>query len=178
MRVEQIGNVTERDRNNPSQGRVYNDNALAPCLNTCGGGGLQPMILVKQATNEGLIPCKIGGVVDLNYPTSKTRRGRVIDEGNTSPTLTTENIPSVIEDWTWQIDGETYVIRIRKLTPRECWRLMDFSDEDFDKAAKVNSNTQLYKQAGNSIVRNVLVAIMGQFIEGKEDVYRTINNIQ
>lgn len=49
---------------------------------------------------------------------------------------------------------------------------MDFSDSDFEKAQAVNSNTQLYKQAGNSIVRNVLVAILGQLIEGKEDVYK------
>ena len=46
--------------------------------------------------------------------------------------------------------------RIRKLTPRECWRLMGFDDTDFDKAQAVNSNSQLYKQAGNSIVVNVL----------------------
>lgn len=64
--------------------------------------------------------------------------------------------------------------RIRKLTPRECWRLMDFIDEDFEKAAEVNSNTQLYKQSGNSIVKNVLVAIIGQMIPGKEDVYKEI----
>lgn len=64
--------------------------------------------------------------------------------------------------------------RIRKLTPRECWRLMDFKDEDFNKASEVNSNTQLYKQAGNSIVVNVLVAILGQLFEGKEDVYKEI----
>lgn len=51
---------------------------------------------------------------------------------------------------------------------------MDFKDEDFNKAAEVNSNTQLYKQAGNSIVCNVLVAIMGQLFEGKEDVYKEI----
>ena len=51
-------------------------------------------------------------------------------------------------------------IRIRKLTPRECWRLMGFDDEDFNKARAVNSDTQLYKQAGNSIVVNVLEAIM------------------
>lgn len=49
--------------------------------------------------------------------------------------------------------------RIRKLTPKECWRLMGFDDSDFEKAAKVNSNTQLYKQAGNSIVVNVLEVI-------------------
>lgn len=62
--------------------------------------------------------------------------------------------------------------RIRKLTPRECWRLMSFTDEDFNRAESVNSNTQLYKQAGNSIVKNVLVAIFGQMIPGKENVYR------
>ena len=55
--------------------------------------------------------------------------------------------------------------RIRKLTPKECWRLMGFSDEDFEKAAKVNSNTQLYKQAGNSIVKDVLMAIFRQMID-------------
>ena len=51
-------------------------------------------------------------------------------------------------------------MRLRKLTPRECWRLMGFADEDFDRAQSVNSDTQLYKQAGNSIVVDVLVAIL------------------
>ena len=58
--------------------------------------------------------------------------------------------------------------KIRKLTPLECWRLMGFSDQDFYKAAQVNSNSQLYKQAGNSIVVNVLVAIFKQFLEELE----------
>ena len=66
--------------------------------------------------------------------------------------------------------------RIRKLTPLECWRLMGFSDEDFHKAEEVNSNTQLYKQAGNSIVENVLVAIFGQMLPGKETVYKDLGN--
>lgn len=52
--------------------------------------------------------------------------------------------------------------RIRKLTPKECWRLMAFTDEDFHKAEAVNSNTQLYKQAGNSIVVTVLEAMFRQ----------------
>ena len=55
-----------------------------------------------------------------------------------------------------QVNGDT---RIRKLTPKECWRLMGFDDESFFKAEKVVSNSQLYKQAGNSIVVNVLMAI-------------------
>ena len=56
-------------------------------------------------------------------------------------------------------------LRIRKLTPLEVWRLMGFDDEDFKKASKVNSNTQLYKQAGNSIVVNVLAAIFKELIK-------------
>ena len=49
---------------------------------------------------------------------------------------------------------------------------MDFNDSDFEKAEQVNSNTQLYKQAGNSIVKNCLVAILGQLFDGKEDIYK------
>ena len=57
------------------------------------------------------------------------------------------------------IEYVTTNLRIRKLTPKECWRLMGFDDEDFEKASQVNSATQLYKQAGNSIVVNVIEAI-------------------
>ena len=78
--------------------------------------------------------------------------------------------PSQIPDGSYKYMDNQY--RIRNLTPLECWRLMDFTDEDFYKAAEVNSNTQLYKQAGNSIVKNVLVAILGQMIPGKENIYK------
>lgn len=58
------------------------------------------------------------------------------------------------------IENDKNCYRIRKLTPLECWRLMGFSDEDFEKAQNVGvSNTQLYKQAGNSIVTDVLYYI-------------------
>ena len=55
-------------------------------------------------------------------------------------------------------------LRIRKLTPKECWRLMGFDDEDFEKAKQVNSDSQLYKQAGNSIVVDVLEAIFKEML--------------
>ena len=55
--------------------------------------------------------------------------------------------------------------RIRKLTPRECWRLMGIDDEMFDKVQQINSNTQLYKQAGNAIVVDVLEAIFKQLFK-------------
>lgn len=66
------------------------------------------------------------------------------------------------------INNET--IKIRKLTPKECWRLMGFDDEDFEKANKVNSNAQLYKQAGNSIVVNVLEAILKKILMNDEQL--------
>ena len=91
--------------------------------------------------------------------------GSVYSDNGNSPTLTA----GTHGDANSKVCTE---YRIRKLTPKECWRLMDFSDADFHKAEKVNSNTQLYKQAGNSIVVNVLVAILGQLFIGKEDVYR------
>ncbi|HZJ98735.1 MAG TPA: DNA cytosine methyltransferase, partial [Tissierellaceae bacterium] len=116
---------------------------------------LEPTVKIKQATKGGYIECKVGGVADLSYPTSKTRRGRVQDNGDTSPTITaTETGIHKIES----------LYRIRKLTPLECWRLMGFTDDDYYKAEEVNSNTQLYKQAGNSIVVDVLEGIFKQML--------------
>lgn len=66
------------------------------------------------------------------------------------------------------IEHQASEYRIRKLTPKECWRLMGFDDSDFEKAEKVNSNTQLYKQAGNSIVVNVLEGILTNLLEGEQ----------
>lgn len=63
--------------------------------------------------------------------------------------------------------GMTSNCRIRKLTPKECWRLMGFDDEDFDKASKICSNAQLYKQAGNSIVVNVMEEIFKELFNCK-----------
>jgi len=57
------------------------------------------------------------------------------------------------------------LLRKRRLTPKECYRLMGFDDTDFEKASAVNSNTQLYKQAGNSIVVNVLEEIFKELFE-------------
>ena len=63
-------------------------------------------------------------------------------------------------------------LRIRKLTPKECWRLMGFDDEDLYKAEAVNSNAQLYKQAGNSIVVDVIVKIYEKLFERYGDVIK------
>ena len=77
-----------------------------------------------------------------------------INENGTSNTIT-----SVKKD-KYAVELPEY--RIRKLTPKECWGLMGCSDEDFHQAEQVNSNSQLYKQAGNAIVVNVLEAIFKQ----------------
>lgn len=63
------------------------------------------------------------------------------------------------DNYLLEVDELKTDLRIRKLIPKECWRLMGFDDSDFEKAEKVNSNTQLYKQAGNSIVVDVLEAL-------------------
>lgn len=146
-------------------------------------------VMIRQATKDGSIECEIGGCFDASYPNnSKTRRGRVQDKGNTCPTLTAQNQEVVRIEKVGQISSNgsqcgtvisdngisanlvagthgyanshiTTQYRIRKLTPRECGRLMGVSDEDIDKMAAVNSNTQLYKQFGNSIVVDVMCAM-------------------
>lgn len=122
--------------------------------------GVIEKVKIKQATKKGFIECKVGGVADLSYPDSKTRRGRVQNEGNISPTLTAQGV-----DGLHKIES---IYKIRKLTPLECWRLMGFNDDEFKRAEKVNSNTQLYKQAGNSIVVDVLYYLFKEIFEPKE----------
>ena len=104
------------------------------------GGGYVPMVSRKY------------GVFDTEKSTHQA--GSVYDENGLSPTLDTMQ-----GGWRQPCIEDTSNLRIRKLTPKECWRLMGFDDEDFDKASQVNSNTQLYKQAGNSIVVNVLESV-------------------
>lgn len=108
-------------------------------------------IAIRQATKKGYIECELGGVADLSYPESKTRRDRVQENGQICPTIT------ATETGVCRIESP---IRIRKLTPKECFRLMGFSDENFEAAEKMVSNSQLYKQAGNSIVVDVLYYIL------------------
>lgn len=203
MRGRNPDNPSDRTVGSPTEQRLEpNSQSICNTLTSVQKDNLvMETVRNKQATSQGYIECEVGGVADLSFPDSKTRRGRVQEDGQVSPTLMAgeQDICRIEKIGQISNDGSQYgtVIsdkglcstlsagthgyannciqtqyRIRKLTPLECWRLMDFSDEDFEKAAQVNSNTQLYKQAGNSIVRNVLVAILGQIIPGKEDVYR------
>lgn len=113
------------------------------------GGGNVPIIKIKNNTKKGYLEASPGDGV---YTVTSNKRGTVSKDS--IHTLTTrQDYGVVLED-----------LRIRKLTPKECWRLMGFEDKDFEKASKVNSNTQLYKQAGNSIVVNVLESILKNLI--------------
>lgn len=118
-------------------------------------------VMIKQATKAGFIKWQVRGVADLSFPTSKTRRGRVQAGGTVCPTIMSSNQELYKLE---RKEMESY--RIRRLTPLECWRLMGFSDEDFRaaEADEINSDTQLYAQAGNSIVVNVLEAIFGEML--------------
>lgn len=119
---------------------------------------IESKVLIKNGTKKGYLECEPGDGINTGFLESNTRRGRV--QKQVSPTLTCNDTAATL----------TTDIRIRKLTPLECWRLMGFSDEAFHKAEAVNSNTQLYKQAGNSIVVDVLEAIFANlFLKEPED---------
>ncbi len=128
-------------------GVVYEIDGISPTIRAYQGGNLEPKIRVKEATKQGYQEAEIGDSVNLSHPNSKTRRGRVGKQ--IANTLLTGESQGVVEP----------DFRIRKLTPRECWRLQGFPDWAFDKAQEVNSNSQLYKQAGNSVTVNVISAI-------------------
>ena len=159
----------------------------------------EPKVAIREATKQGYAEATVGDYVNLEFPNSKTRRGRVGKQvANTL--LTSDNQGVVVlrpvrtkygkeirkayengevEESRHNMtkleprqDGISNTIttvqkdnllkdgfRIRKLTPRECWRLQGFPDWAFDKAQEVNSKTQLYKQAGNSVTVNVIKAI-------------------
>ena len=132
-------------------GVVYEIDGIAPTIRAYQGGGLEPKIRVKEATSKGYAEAEVGDSVNLSHPNSKTRRGRV-GKKVANALLTVESQGVIEPDF-----------RIRKLTPRECWRLQGFPDWAFDKAQEVNSNSQLYKQAGNSVTVNVIAAIAKEF---------------
>lgn len=153
------------------------------CITTMQGGGREPKIIVEgvaipEATKQGYAIATDGDSVNLEYPKSELRRGRVGKKR--AQTLTTscnqgvvllqkghgfnkgsqQSNCSSITSSSWHENNyikDGYLIR--KLTPRECWRLMGIDDIAFEEAECVCSDNQLYKQAGNAIVVDVLVAI-------------------
>lgn len=146
--------------NHDQNSRVYNPRGLAPTLSTMQGGGQEPKIIQKaRGFNKGgqhsIAPTlssnsyqenNLVKIVDFYNKTTKNEIG----------TLTSSGGGSTVRAGSF---GITDGYRIRKLTPRECWRLQGFPDWAFDRAQEVNSNSQLYKQAGNSVTVNVIAEI-------------------
>lgn len=140
--VIQLGNIVNTGNwDNPQRGRIYSPSGCSPALNTCQGGGLEPKIVI--------------GSTQKNAYVGSTE--------NYSPCLT-----SAMGMGGGQIPMIANFYRIRKLTPKECWRLMGFTDVEFE-CAKLSgvSNSQLYKQAGNSIVVDVLVGIFRELLNDR-----------
>lgn len=126
--------------------RFFKDNVVGTLrtIDACG----DKMVIEPDDMN----PVRIGNIYGEQFGTGYA--GNVWDQDSVSPTIMTaqggNRQPLVVDNVKW---------RIRKLTPKECWRLMGFSDKDCDHASKYVSDSALYKQAGNSIVTSCLVAI-------------------
>ena len=145
-------------------GRRFKDNG-EPMFTLTGQDRHGVAIKVKEATKQGYSECRVGvDAVNLSVPGSKTRRGRVGKEiANTLDTSCNQGIFVKVSDEliayaVWYEKYQCY-IAIRKLTPRECFRLQGWSDDYFEKAQFVNSDSQLYKQAGNGVTVTVIEAI-------------------
>lgn len=131
-------------------------------------------IEVKEATKQGYAECRVGiDSVNFSVPNSKTRRGRVGQEiTNTLDTSCNQGIfvqvsEELVAYAVWYEKYQCY-IAIRKLTPKECFRLQGWSDDYFEKAEFVNSDSQLYKQAGNGVTVSVIKAIAEKLKLGDE----------
>ena len=178
VETKQLGHL-EKGTGKHQSNIVYDINGTSPCI--CAGMGVkqQPTMIVE----EEKLCCAMRGRNPDN-PSDRsagipTEQRLELQEDNICNCLTSVQKDSLVLEiksridekyhpFIYEIDGEYYLIRIRKLTPIETWRLMDFSDEDFEKAQAVNSNTQLYKQSGNSIVKAVLMAIFKKLIESED----------
>ncbi len=125
----------------------------------------QLAVKVSEATKQGYSECRVGvDAVNLSVPGSKTRRGRVGKEiANTLDTSCNQGIfvqasEELVVYAVWYEKYQCY-IAIRKLTPKECFRLQGWPDDYFEKAQFVNSDSQLYKQAGNGVTVTVIETI-------------------
>lgn len=150
--INVIGTTKNHDaKGTNSRHWVHDSNGIVGALSATDYKQLK-QIKFRDNNSKGFTEAIVGDGIRLAHPTSKTARGRV--QKQVSPTLTTNADNGVLlEDYS-----------LRKLTPREYWRLQSFPDWAFDKAAEVNTDVQLYKQAGNSVTVNVIYEIAKKFI--------------
>ena len=130
------------------RGRVQSDGRVCPTITAATTGIHYFKITEREEDNSMSEQISLFSTVKEEVDDSA-----VVDE----ETIETEEV-----DTAEKIDTSNDDFRIRKLTPNECWRLMAFKDEDYNRAEAVSSKTSLYKQAGNSIVVNCLMAIFSQ----------------
>lgn len=151
-----IGGLYDTDKKTHQIGSIYDKNHLSPALDTMGGGNRQPLIAEEKEVSY--IERKYQEFFDKNgYIPEMFNPYNASEVKDIAPTQTSNCGGSASSATVYKKNSE---FKIRKLTPKECWRLMGFSDQDFNKAQTTGlSNTQLYKQAGNSIVVPVLEEI-------------------
>ena len=169
--VDRLGNLYDENAGGARAGNVYNASGLSPTLQTAQGGNRMPLI------TEPIIAASRGRNPDnpsdrtTGLPTEQRLEVNTQGISNTLTTVGKDNYvvePKIIcvhHTAVLKVPDATK-FRIRKLTPRECFRLMGFSDADFDKIKGI-SNTQLYKMAGNSIVVNVLEGIFRELFKAQ-----------
>ena len=115
---------------------------------------------IGKRCTSGLLPIRRTNAAILNQIIGGSQGMRVYDPNDISCTLSSLGGGMGAKTGLYKfVNPENQKIRIRKLTPKECWRLQGFTDEQFNKAAAVNSNSQLYKQAGNAVTVNVVEEI-------------------
>lgn len=168
--VEVVCNVNPSEKR--QNGRRFKEDG-EPMFTLTGQDRHGIAIEVKEATKQGYAECRVGiDSVNFSMPNSKTRRGRVGQEiANTLDTSCNQGIfvrvsEELVVYAVWYEKYQCY-IAIRKLTPKECFRLQGWTDDYFEKAEFVNSDSQLYKQAGNGVTVNVIKAI-AENLENKE----------
>ncbi len=155
--------------------QTYSTDSSTEALDTMQGGGRQPCVMITEATKQGYDIANEGDSINLAVPGSETRRGRIgkgiantldtsCNQGvlvkgpdDVCNTVRTGGKGSLTQKHNWDVINDG--VRIRRLTPKECFRLQGFPDEYFERAASVNSDSQLYKQAGNSVTVPVIRAI-------------------
>lgn len=162
-----MGTVTATDYKQPKQiavGGLYTnasakfDSGIMPNISrTIKSGSHDSAVCIREATSKGYTEANVGDSINISYPNSRKSRGRVGKQ--IAQTVLTGSNQAVL------LDGLT----IRKLTPRECWRLQGFPDSAFEKAQKVCSDTQLYKQAGNAVTVPVIYAIAKKFKKAEKN---------
>lgn len=173
VQIKQIGNIKSVKRDNPNRYRVYDVDGISPTLSKMDGGGLSPYIPIPvfcdMSKSAGIQTYDKAFCLQARYNKGICNRRKEIS-GICVPVLTPENAQSETQGIFVQLSEELTVyavwyekyqcyIAIRKLTPRECFRLQGWSDEYFDRAELVNSDSQLYKQAGNGVTVPVIYEI-------------------